>query len=113
MALSMFKAHTARTPGEQLIQEMSKEAEAAEYGVATRVVLVDPELAGDLLATNFANNRNIRQVRVDEYARQMKEGQWTLAESAICFDTSGRLVNGQHRTCSIPSGSSGERASNG
>lgn len=94
----MFKKHSyAQNPGQELIQEMQEAADNAPYGISVRIELVTPELAGDLLATNFANNRTLRQPRVDSYAKQMESGHWTIAESAICFDQQGRLVNGQHR----------------
>lgn len=93
----MFKKNFFANEGAALIQEMLDEAKHSDYSVATRVVLITPELAGDFLASNFANNRVLRTERANEYARQMAQGQWTLAEAAIVFDASGRMVNGQHR----------------
>lgn len=99
-AVHMFKKEKASifsNEGEALVHEMLEQARQTDYGVATRVVLITPELAGDFLSTNFATNRPLRPERVAEYARQMAEGQWTLAEAAIIFDSQGRMVNGQHR----------------
>lgn len=59
-------------------------------------VHVTPEIAERWLKAN-TSNRNIRQTKVNQYARDMSSGRWTLSNDDICFDQDGRLLNGQHR----------------
>lgn len=42
-------------------------------------------------------NRVIRQQRVETYARDMRNGNWTLNPQPIVFDTDGLLADGHHR----------------
>jgi len=68
-----------------------------EKGVAAgHVTDVSPEMAERWLDRN-THNRPIRQSRVDEYARDMAAGRWQMTGEAIKFDTSGALLDGQHR----------------
>lgn len=59
-------------------------------------IAVSPEIARKWLDRN-AVNRSLRQGKVEQYARDMAAGRWTLGESAICFGVDGHLLNGQHR----------------
>jgi hypothetical protein len=59
-------------------------------------VHVTPEIAERWLKTNSIN-RNVRQTKVNQYARDMAAGRWTLSNDDICFDVDGHLLNGQHR----------------
>ncbi|HMB94089.1 MAG TPA: hypothetical protein VKP65_24785 [Rhodothermales bacterium] len=59
-----------------------------------------PTLASAWLEKNTHNRP--RQTRlVNRYAQLMTEGRWLVTSDAIAFDTSGRLVNGQHRLGAI------------
>jgi len=62
----------------------------------TVVEIITPTKAKALLATN-QRNRALRPTVVEEYARQMKAGLWLLSPEGIATDTSGALLNGQHR----------------
>lgn len=66
----------------------------------TEVREVTPELAESWLLLN-TQNRPISQGRVDQYARDMKDGRWTLTHQAIGFDTEGKLSDGQHRLAAV------------
>lgn len=59
-------------------------------------VHVTPEIAERWLRSNTAN-RAIRHTKVNQYARDMLAGRWTLSNDDLCFDVDGRLQNGQHR----------------
>lgn len=62
----------------------------------TTEVLITPEMAAALLKKNSIN-RPLRTKRAEFYAQQMRDGSWTISESAICVSPDGRLLNGQHR----------------
>lgn len=64
------------------------------------IVTVDPNLAATMLATQKAN-RNLRRAKVDEYANDMKNGNWSFTGESICFNKRGELVQGQHRLNAI------------
>ena len=64
--------------------------------ITQEIITLTPELASNFLRSNSGNrplSRNIVQL----YSSAIKRGEWMLNGEAIAFDTSGRLVNGQHR----------------
>ena len=61
------------------------------------VVTLGPDLAKKWRLTNTANFRKLNKQRVGVYAADMAAGNWKLNGEPICFDTDGKLVNGQHR----------------
>lgn len=63
-------------------------------------VPVTPETALRWLDGNKVN-RAIRWGKVDQYARDMAAGRWTFTNDAICFDSAGMLLNGQHRLLAV------------
>lgn len=67
---------------------------------AGHVTHVGPELAERWLTRN-TKNRPIRQRDVDRYARDITAGNWIMTGEAIKFDTTGTLVDGQHRLWAI------------
>ncbi|MGV9891702.1 hypothetical protein [Streptomyces sp. NPDC003395] len=64
------------------------------------VVMVTPQLAQEWLDRNV-HNRPIRKNKVDNYARDMKAGNWALNGEAIKFAIDGVLLDGQHRLHAI------------
>ncbi len=64
------------------------------------VVTVDPATASRWLDNNQIN-RSIRDQRVNQYARDMKAGQWELTGEPVKFAKDGRLLDGQHRLWAI------------
>ncbi len=60
------------------------------------IVTVTPDMARQMLA-NRAPNRPINNARVAEFTRIIIAGEFRLSNDAIAFDTSARLLNGQHR----------------
>ena len=77
---------------------MSTETSSRPINVKVTHSLVDlnPELAEKWLGHNVGN-RNLRRQKVQQYARDMREGNWHTSGQAIQFDWNGRLVDGQHR----------------
>lgn len=64
------------------------------------VVVITPEVASRWIAKNL-KNRNIRSAAVNAYARDMERGNWQLTGEAVKFDTSGNLIDGQHRLMAV------------
>lgn len=61
-----------------------------------KLVTVTPELAQEWLADN-KNNRILRDRKVKTYAEAITAGDWQLTGETVKFDSSGRLIDGQHR----------------
>ncbi len=61
---------------------------------------ITPQDAQAILAAN-GNNRNVRQTRVDTYARDMANSKWLPNGASFVFDKKGHLVDGQHRLHAI------------
>lgn len=61
-----------------------------------RVVEITPELAKKWLAAN-KDNRHARPSHINNLAREIKNGKWTLTHQGIAFSSAGRLIDGQHR----------------
>lgn len=67
--------------------------------ITTEIVKITPELASELLEGTIAgsNYRNLNSRVAHEYAREMREGRWTLTHQGIALDTEGNVIDGQHR----------------
>lgn len=65
------------------------------YDIFCEVVAVTPEMASEWI-DGHVNYRNLRARRVKQYAGLMERGEWRLSQPLI-FDTTGKLVDGQHR----------------
>lgn len=61
---------------------------------------IGPDEAAALLTTN-TGNRKLRKDRVENYASAMEAGRWMLTGEAIKVDTTGRLLDGQHRLAAV------------
>ncbi|HOQ60971.1 MAG TPA: hypothetical protein PKZ08_10145 [Vicinamibacterales bacterium] len=68
--------------------------------MSTTIMDVGPDLAARWLEGNV-RNRRIDQKHVDCLAQEMKAGRWKASHQGIAFDTSGTLVDGQHRLWAI------------
>lgn len=58
--------------------------------------IITPEIAKIMLMRN-SNNRKVRQLKVEAYARTIKAGLWMLTNQGIGFNIDGDLIDGQHR----------------
>jgi len=63
-------------------------------------VTIGPEAARQMLS-KMVRNRTVKQKRVDQYAREMTEGRWTINGDTIKLDADDRLIDGQHRLLAI------------
>lgn len=61
-----------------------------------QIVAVTPEMAEQWLGKN-TQNRNLRKNPVAAMARDMQAGAWHLNGETIKFDSTGKLLDGQHR----------------
>ncbi len=65
-------------------------------GISFAIEVIDPERAMRYLAHN-TGNRRISRAHVEAIARDLTQGRWMFNAQPICFEHSGRLLNGQHR----------------
>ena len=70
-------------------------------GIDYSLEFITPEKAQFYLEKNFENNRKISRNNLEELKREMRNSRFILSDSAICFDTDGTLVNGQHRLMAV------------
>jgi hypothetical protein len=68
--------------------------------VRSRVQTITPKKAAEYLERNTAN-RPLSQRTVREFAQAMRRGDWRVTHQGIAFDTTGALVDGQHRLAAI------------
>lgn len=62
------------------------------------IIKVTPELAKEFLGRNYAGQRIVKNPKVKEFARDMKEGRWDEnIWNPIRFTTDGTLIDGQYR----------------
>lgn len=64
------------------------------------LITVTPELAEKMLGKNL-RNRNLRPTKVGTLASTIRSGDWMVTGEGIKFDTTGRLIDGQHRLSAI------------
>lgn len=72
-------------------------------GVKVYGVQVSPDLA-KLMLTRNTLNRPVRTVLVNKYIKDIHRGKWKLHHQGVAFDTSGTLLDGQHRLLAIAKG---------
>ena len=72
----------------------------SDFGLDVSVEVISPEEAQAYLDNN-AKHRPIKEKKVLEYMNEMQDGKWKLNGKTICFDTTGRLLNGQHRLSAV------------
>ncbi len=80
-----------------LVDDTMNKAKLSMYAVQ---VLVTPQLAEQWLR-NQAPNRSVSEVRVKDFAQQMRDGRWMLSPQPICTDIEGRVIDGQHRLLAV------------
>jgi hypothetical protein len=78
-------------------REAAKQEEAAVAQLEAQFEWVTPEMATQWLTDHNLRNRKMRKSLARKYARMLAQGHWKLTGDAVCFDTEGNLLNGQHR----------------
>lgn len=64
--------------------------------------LITPEAAEAMLENNSEDNRSVRPLVVDKYARELQKGNWEKSNPGmITFWKDGTMVDGQHRLMAI------------
>src|SRR5438094_1813097 len=66
----------------------------------SRVQTITPKKAAEYLERNTAN-RPLSTRTVKDFAAAMRRGEWRVTHQGIAFDTTGALVDGQHRLAAI------------
>lgn len=71
-------------------------------GIRVFYAEVTPEAAEKFLAEQN-KNRRLNKTEVATLAKMMKDGEWRpdTANSAVAFDRSGRMIDGQHRMAAV------------
>lgn len=72
----------------------------ASKEIKAEIVTIDPEQARTMLKRN-TRNRPLNPNTVETYSRLIKEGRWKITHQGIAFDTTGALLDGQHRLAAI------------
>tara|TARA_Y100001937_G_scaffold112745_1_gene160668 strand:- start:1374 stop:2237 length:864 start_codon:yes stop_codon:yes gene_type:complete len=67
---------------------------------AKPVALITPEKAAEMLSTFNQGNRKLSDGLVKQYARAMQNDSWSHV-TELSFDTSNRLIDGQHRLSAV------------
>lgn len=80
---------------------MSAAIRPLPHKITTNIENVTPDIAFRWLTEHNTWNRDISQIRVDGYVREMTEGRWRFNGEGIQFDWNGVLLNGQHRLSAI------------
>jgi hypothetical protein len=75
---------------------LAEQVEPSSAEIVIDYETITPDLAERYLSGN-AMNRTIVHQHVDSIARDIRAGQWLLNAQPICFASTGRLLNGQHR----------------
>jgi hypothetical protein len=90
-----------REPSAAKTRHLGKQAPVLEGEPNSAKIVIDhetitPDIAERYLRGNVMNRTIVHQ-HVDSIARDIRAGQWLLNAQPICFSSTGRLLNGQHR----------------
>lgn len=86
----------AKRPDAGTIHWFNQCLERAKSGVLSEATTVTPGLATELLKRN-PDNRNVRKVKVEQFAADMRNGLWTFNGEPLIISTDGLINDGQHR----------------
>lgn len=87
-------------------QKKAAGPQPADYAVSSdgsvRVLfeIITPEIAAEYLGLNL-KNRSLSEVLAATYSQDMAKDKWYLNTDAIGFDSTGALMNGQHRLTAV------------
>ncbi len=68
--------------------------------ISARLVTITPQLAEKWLKKN-THNRGVVNARVDQYAADMRRGEWRVNGETIKLAADGRILDGQHRLMAV------------
>jgi hypothetical protein len=66
-------------------------------GLSVELMLIGPDLAAEFLSRQHGNQRGLKRKTLQRISQDLVAGRWKLNGEAIIFDSSGSLVDGQHR----------------
>ena len=89
-----------RAPGEAVSIEKKGQPVAAQAGLRSQWMDIDPATAKRWLENNF-RNRPIKEDVVQAYARDMINGVWVATHQGVAFNDKDELIDGQHRLSAI------------
>jgi hypothetical protein len=69
--------------------------------IQSEVIDISPEFAAELLENKNTRNRPLTRSTVLAYAKEMRNGNWTITHQGIALDTEGVLLDGQHRLAAV------------
>jgi hypothetical protein len=70
------------------------------HGVQVKMVTVTPQIAEKWLQRS-THNRNVVRARVDQYAADIRRGEWRVNGEAIKISRDGKILDGQHRLLAV------------
>lgn len=73
---------------------------AAKRSISARLVTITPAIAEKWLKKN-THNRGVVNSRVDQYAADMRRGEWRVNGETIKLAADGRVLDGQHRLLAV------------
>lgn len=68
----------------------------SDTNITSKVVLITPQIAKQMLMDNIGN-RPLRRNHINRLAASMKRGDWRLTHQGVAYASDGRLIDGQHR----------------
>lgn len=71
-----------------------------EPSIRARLMTITPQLAEKWLKKN-THNRGVVNSRVDQYAADMRRGEWRVNGETIKLAADGRILDGQHRLLAV------------
>lgn len=84
------------------LNEVLSRAKTVNDDVILTRRLITPEAAEIMLENNSAENRSVRPLVVEKYARELQKGNWEKSNPGmITFWKDGTMVDGQHRLMAI------------
>ena len=72
-----------------------------DYKLGVQMVDITPQEAKEMLEGCNIGNRKIKKYTVDQYAYEMKAGEWKQNGESIVFSDRGVLKDGQHRLLAV------------
>lgn len=79
---------------------LSEQVKNSARQITTQVVDLTPDLAAALLERN-PQNRRLSETMVEQFARDIKSGNWAMNGESIVVSADGLLNDGQHRCAAV------------
>lgn len=80
---------------------MSRQSYLNTKIVSSKMEVITPQKAQDILDNHNFDNRVLKQAVVRRYADEMRSGNWRETHQGIAINEKGNLVDGQHRLHAI------------